>query len=135
MPTSNCSVTTGPSPLLAIRRDAPGFAAPGAVEDEGVDIVAVGVAQREPPVSLAPRFEMREEMELRLLGYPGGFPESGDQFASPRDELTGIADAVHAVVAIPPALHRRTLHQRLPDSRQPLRQLFTCWKGVVLRYP
>ena len=86
---------------------------PLAIEDVRVPVVGVGVDQCKSVVSLTPRLDMWEEMDLRLLGHPGGLPERCDKLAGAGNELNGITDAETTVVAIPPGRHRRTLHHGL----------------------
>jgi hypothetical protein len=93
--------------------NAAGCALPLAIEDVRVHLVCVGVDQGEPLVPLTPGFNMREEMELWLLGHPGGLPECCDKLAGTGNELLGITDAEPTVVTVPPDPHRRTLHRRV----------------------
>jgi hypothetical protein len=47
-------------------------------------IVAVGAGQRKALIATAPRFDMRQEMELRLLSHPRRLAERCDQLARAR---------------------------------------------------
>jgi hypothetical protein len=80
---------------------ASGRVAPLEIEDERVGVVGVGVGQRQSLVLLAPCFHVRSEVDLGLLGHPRGFAERHHQLGGARDELTGVTDAVSAVVTVP----------------------------------
>ena len=86
---------------------------PLAIDDVRASVVGVGVDQGKSVVLFTPRFNMRQEMKLRLLGHPGGLPECCDKLTGAGNKLKGITDAEPTGVAVPPRRHTRTLHQGL----------------------
>jgi len=70
---------------------------------------------------MAPLFDMRSEVDLRLLDDPGGLAQCCDQLVCPRNELHCVTDAAPAVVAIRAFRHSWTLHQALRTRSLPPR--------------
>src|SRR2546423_12448481 len=72
-------------------------------------LVGTRIEKRKPLVTLAPRLDVRAQMQLRLLGHPCGFSERRQQLLCARDQIRRIRDPVAAVIAIPAWLHSQTL--------------------------
>ena len=96
---------------------APDRAAPFEIEDVRARLVGVVVNQRESLVALTPGFYVRSEMDLGLLGHPGGLAERGHQLAGARNEPSGVADAVATFVTVPACRHTATLQHSYCNVR------------------
>ena len=70
-----------------------------------VSVLGPRAGQSKSLVPPTPRFDVRQEMQLGLLGHPGWSAERCDEFAGTRQELGRISDPLSAVVAVPTRCH------------------------------